>query len=91
MDIVNNSHGLVTVAVFKTLPYSAENRVALTGEIGGGGGKASVSVPAGDYYVDISYGSVGRPLPAGTNIARSGGVPSGGTVTLTLSDRIVIT
>ena len=91
MQIVNNSTHLVSAGVFKALPYEPDNVISKTGDVPQGK-PVSITVPPGDYYVSINVGSLASgALQPGTNIARTGGVSSDATVTLTQSDRIVIT
>jgi hypothetical protein len=89
MKIVNNSKHYVRGHVNSGLPSEEGNRVAVTGDLGPGGDSWSHDVPPGDYYVTIATTNIG-PLPPGITIAKSGGVPSGGTVTLTATDRIAV-
>ena len=91
MQIVNNSTRMVSAGVFKAIPYVPDNSIYTTGDVSQGK-SVSITVPPGDYYVSISNGSMASGgLQPGDNIARSGGVSSEGTATLTQNDRIAIT
>lgn len=90
MNIRNNSKRIVRAGVFKALPYTPETNIASTGDLGMGSSRSLTIDPGDLYYVSISNSNFG-PLPAGTNIARTGGVSSDATVTLTENDRIVVT
>lgn len=89
MKFVNNSKHYVRAYVYSGFPVNEKNLVTTfvdyppehTG---------SHDLDPGDYYIHITTTNIGPNLP-GLVIAASGGVSSGGTVTLISSDRISVT